>query len=642
MENFTKGTLMRGTTLNLLTPSPEGTRGATVRSWHRPSVFAMCLPPNLWEEQMLAAPRPSHVAGRQVVSTRTGPHTDCVNGSSAPPLKRCWAAVYTAVDVALEAAGLDAASNPTSHHYTFHLRDCDFFCAKVLEQSCVDALGPLGCMLVTISKGRTPAPPTPAPPGPTPPDPMWGAGWAAGGSDDDGPPSTAVLVGSVVAGVVVLAVLGASAAALLLIRRHQRRRSDSPTSSSGSVGSACPLCTPDTVSVPPGSEPAPPLPPGTDGVEAPCAQPPLAGREDAPSAAAAASVFAPRPGKSDHPGSGAEEVVITFSTPFRNLPCNVMVLDGIHPADKTNFLEAGVSSCNNNPTAPEPSNAVADHVVRLTGLVLGKGAFGRVYEGTYRGRLVAVKTLPGGVWSSPVVGDALLQEIEVLGRCDHPNIVKLLAACVVNTPEPALVLERMDTSLDKMLYGSTGTLLPLRLVLHIAIQVAQGLSYLHPTVLHRDLKPANVLLSDPNGEAPIVKLSDFGLSRLRESVLVTLQPDAGTPPYVAPECFDTNCNAITHLADCYSFGVLLWEMLAGVRPWSGMSGVQVAYAVTLAAQRLPLPPHDSPGRDVSRWPPRVRRVLWQCWEVDPRRRPAAAEIVKALTQAKEDIERGST
>ncbi|KAG2486623.1 hypothetical protein HYH03_014680 [Edaphochlamys debaryana] len=187
----------------------------------------------------------------------------------------------------------------------------------------------------------------------------------------------------------------------------------------------------------------------------------------------------------------------------------------------------------------------------------------------------------------------------------------------------------METSLDRLLYRRPDeTPLPLPTVLHISLEVAKGLEYLHPTITHRDLKPGNVLLNDPHSPRPTVKLADFGLSRLRSTVVPTVTPDAGTPAYLAPEGFDAANYVITHQADMYSLAVLVWEMLAGSKPWQGCSLYEVAHALTTRGARLPL---DSLPE--ARCPPRLRALLQQCWERDPRRRPAAAEAVKALALA---------
>ncbi|KXZ43691.1 hypothetical protein GPECTOR_83g303 [Gonium pectorale] len=228
----------------------------------------------------------------------------------------------------------------------------------------------------------------------------------------------------------------------------------------------------------------------------------------------------------------------------------------------------------------------------------------------------------------------LAQEVEVLARCRHPNVVTLHAANLT-PPRVCLVMELMDTSLARLVHGGPGEppvegqgqprLMPLPKVLHIGLQVARALSYLHPTIMHRDLKPGNVLVSQPDSPTPVVKLADFGLSRLRSSVLVTSHPEVGTVPYMAPEVFDAFNIHITDRVDIWAFGVIMWEMLTGQRPWEGMDSVQIAYAIIVLRKRLPLDELDE-----RRCPPKLAALMASCWELVPDRRPAAAELVKAL------------
>ncbi|KAG2431497.1 hypothetical protein HXX76_009511 [Chlamydomonas incerta] len=292
---------------------------------------------------------------------------------------------------------------------------------------------------------------------------------------------------------------------------------------------------------------------------------------------------------------------------------------------------AAVSLLPNRPAACEEEQLQPAQVVEVVELLphkLGKGSYGRVVEGRYRGRRVAVKQAldlhAGSSARSESVVASFLQEVEVMGRCQHPNICTLLAACLA-PPKLCLVMEMMDTNLEALVFGRRpGQLLPLPKLLHIAIQVAQGLEYLHPTVYHRDLKPANVLVSNPNSDTPTVKLTDFGLSKITEVTLQTANPEQGTPAFMAPECFDVENFSLTHQMDMYSFGVLLWTMLTGLEPWKDCSVVATAFHVH-SGKRLPL--DDLPG---SRCPRKLRRLIEQCWEAEPRRRPAAAEVVKEL------------
>ncbi|KAG2433366.1 hypothetical protein HXX76_008427 [Chlamydomonas incerta] len=276
-------------------------------------------------------------------------------------------------------------------------------------------------------------------------------------------------------------------------------------------------------------------------------------------------------------------------------------------------------------------------VVQLLPIVLGKGSFGRVLEGRYRGQRVAVKQLHHelvGQLLSPSQAaahaddlyESFMQEVDVLGRCDHPNIARLYAACLT-PPKLALVMELADTSLDKLLFREyAGSLMPLGKVLHIATQIAQGLCYLHPTIVHRDLKPANVLINNPSSDTPVVKLTDFGLARMRTATKSTCTPEAGTAAFTAPECFDVENSIVTHRADIYSFGVVLWTMLTGLEPWPGRNIVTIAFTLVMRKERLPI---GNLSQD--RCPLKLRRLLLQCWDADPLRRPAAADLVKELT-----------
>ncbi|GIL55537.1 hypothetical protein Vafri_11098 [Volvox africanus] len=232
----------------------------------------------------------------------------------------------------------------------------------------------------------------------------------------------------------------------------------------------------------------------------------------------------------------------------------------------------------------------------------------------------------------------LKQEVEVLARCQHPNIVRLLAASL-QAPRFCLVMELMETSLDRLLYAKRGTrrLLPLDMVLHVSDQIARGLAYLHPTIMHRDLKPANVLISNAGSSCPVAKLADFGLSRIRNTVLITKNPEVGTAPYVAPEVFDVQNFVITDRVDVYAFGIILWEMLAGRRPWEGHNHVIIAVLVAMHKRRPPLGLLSD-----ERCPPKLRSLIHACWDPDPARRPAAAEIVKALALVQEALLHTST
>ncbi len=111
----------------------------------------------------------------------------------------------------------------------------------------------------------------------------------------------------------------------------------------------------------------------------------------------------------------------------------------------------------------------------------------------------------------------------------------------------------------------------------------------------RDLKPGNVLLSNVNSPRPLAKLTDFGLSRLRSTVLVTRHPEAGTPAYMPPEAFDASNYVITHKADIYSLGAYV-RGRAPLHPIT-TAPFQVSHAPPSLAYARRLSPHaDAPRR----------------------------------------------
>ncbi|KAG2423708.1 hypothetical protein HXX76_015098 [Chlamydomonas incerta] len=220
----------------------------------------------------------------------------------------------------------------------------------------------------------------------------------------------------------------------------------------------------------------------------------------------------------------------------------------------------------------------------------------------------------------------LQQEVAVLSRLDHPNVVRLLGACL-DPPRPFLVQELMTVPLSRVVHGrgkDGGPLYPYDLVdvLRIARDVATALVYLHPTVLHRDLKPGNVML-DAAGNA---KVLDFGLARFKYAThLPTTNVEVGTTAYMSPENF-SNETKITDRSDIYSWAVIVVEMATRRRPWEGTRNAIIGYLVAIERQRPQLPAEGDPL-----FPPGLRSLVERCMRQNPEERPSAAEIVKRLT-----------
>nr|CAB3469098.1 unnamed protein product [Digitaria exilis] len=280
--------------------------------------------------------------------------------------------------------------------------------------------------------------------------------------------------------------------------------------------------------------------------------------------------------------------------------------------------------------------------------VLGEGGFGKVYKGwvdektlnpskSSTGMVVAVKKLnPESVqgmeqWQS---------EVNFLGRISHPNLVKLLGYCMDDN-ELLLVYEFMAKgSLENHLFRREAVYepLPWSLRLRILIGAARGLAFLHSSerqIIYRDFKASNILL-DSHFNA---KLSDFGLAKHgpdgEESHVTTRV--MGTYGYAAPEYVSTG-----HLyvkSDVYGFGVVLLEMISGLRaldPSRPSEKVNlVNWARPLLADRRKLSQvMDSAleGQYNSKGALLAAQLTLKCLNGDPKSRPSMKEVVEVLEQ----------
>jgi serine/threonine-protein kinase len=197
---------------------------------------------------------------------------------------------------------------------------------------------------------------------------------------------------------------------------------------------------------------------------------------------------------------------------------------------------------------------------------LGRGGMGAVYlaerEGPGFTQVVALKLLHAGVLL-PEMDERFARERRILARLEHPGIARLIDGGYTPTHQPYLAMEFVEgTPLTEYAVYHR---LTIRDRIRLFLEVCDAVQYAHQRlVIHRDLKPSNILV--PAGGHP--KLLDFGIATLGETDDGTTATRTGawfTPSYASPE--QVRRERVTTLSDLYGLGILLYELLAGVRPY---------------------------------------------------------------------------
>lgn len=251
----------------------------------------------------------------------------------------------------------------------------------------------------------------------------------------------------------------------------------------------------------------------------------------------------------------------------------------------------------------------------LLGDRIGRGGMGEVWRGTdRRGNPVAVKLLHPQCAQDANILHRFISERQLVTSVTHPNIVRV-HDMVVEGPNLAIVMELVEGTDLRAHLNELGTLDPAE-ACRLAAEMARGLAAIHAhQIVHRDIKPENVLL-DKRTYPPRVKLTDFGVAKLlaESPQQATATVLAGTPLYMAPEII--NGQIPGPQVDLYALGIVLYEMLCGVTPFTGLAAGPVLQAHLAMV----------PGRPAGIADP-IWNLIGALTDKDPSRRPWNAEVV---------------
>ena len=252
---------------------------------------------------------------------------------------------------------------------------------------------------------------------------------------------------------------------------------------------------------------------------------------------------------------------------------------------------------------------------------IGKGTFGEVLRGIWRGIDVAVKFLKGSMTDSPESIKQFLDECDILKNLHHPNILLYMGACTKG-PQYFVVTEFCDNgNLFEYLHLIKDAKLTYEDARRIALEIAYGMNYMHgfkPPILHRDLKSMNVLL-DRN---LTVKLADFGNTR---SLQLQMTKQKGTFQWMAPEVIKGS--TYSESSDVFSFGIIMNELVTRVPPYHGTDKKDVAKKVVNN-------PNYRPPFNDKKVPKDWSNLMIKCWQHNEKDRPTFNEVIELLQNAK--------
>jgi len=271
---------------------------------------------------------------------------------------------------------------------------------------------------------------------------------------------------------------------------------------------------------------------------------------------------------------------------------------------------------------------------------LGGGGMGVVYEAEdlKLGRHVALKFIPENLTGDPKSMERFTREARAASQLNHPNICTI-HGIEDNNGHPFIVMEKLEG--ESLKQHISGHAMAVEEVLEVGVQVADALVASHAKgIVHRDIKPANIFIT-PSKQ---VKVLDFGLAKLvnnlgteddagADNSLTAVGVIPGTAVYMSPE--QARCETIDARSDLFSFGVVMYEMSTGKKPFTGNNSLVTLDAVL---HSKPTPPRNLNPKI----PIELEGIIGKAMEKDRNHRyQSAAEMRSDLALLKRETESGT-
>jgi serine/threonine protein kinase len=221
----------------------------------------------------------------------------------------------------------------------------------------------------------------------------------------------------------------------------------------------------------------------------------------------------------------------------------------------------------------DPSGQNSEIIAETYRLIrqIGTGGMGTIYEAENIrvGRKFAIKLLKVDLAKNQEVFQRFKREAQIAGRLGHPNMVEVVDFNITKDGAPYIVMEKLDGEDLSQRLKRTGAL-SLAQTLSMLGEVVDALEAAHQAgVVHRDMKPENIFLCKHGRRDDLVKLLDFGISKIKAADTVLTQTNAvmGTPYYMSPEQAQGKTAEIDTRTDVFALGSIVYEMLTGQSPF---------------------------------------------------------------------------